>query len=271
MKAIYIYGQGKKSKIRQILLLGYIKRKSKECECIVIGKKLKENKEFISKINDIKVPISDGRWLFKFLVIQILEYISNCQNIDITQQKIALVTDENNELISYYIKELTKRSNNIKIITSHRERFYNIERKLYYEDGIVLSISNNKRKGLQDVDIIFNFDFPEDSLNKYKITEKAIIVNLKEKYNISTKRFSGININFYKIDYNNRIMNMLKWTDEFEKAEIYESYLYRNDRIENIERDIIEDKVVIKSLIGNNGEISKKEYKNVLDKTRYLA
>ena len=66
-------------------------------------------------------------------------------------------------------------------------------------------------------------------------------------------------------------MNMLKWTDEFEKAEIYESYLYRNDRIENIERDIIEDKVVIKSLIGNNGEISKKEYKNVLDKTRYLA
>ena len=271
MRALYISGQGKKSKLRQKLLLRYIKRKGKKCSCVVIGKKLKQDNEFIGKINDIEIPISDGRWLFKFLVIQIIEYISSCQNIDIDKQKIALVTNENNKLISYYIKELTKKSNKVKIITEHRERFYNIEKRLYYEDGIVLGISRNKRKGLQDIDIIFNFDFSEDMLNKYNISEKAIIVNLKERANISAKRFAGININFYKIDFKNRTMDMLEWTDDFEKTELYESYVYRNDRIEDIEKDILKDEVMIKSLIGTNGEISKKEYKNVLDKTSYLA
>lgn len=271
MKAIYINGQGKRSKLRQKLLLRYINKKKKECNCIVIGNKLKENSEFIEKINNIEIPISDGRWLFKFLVMQILEYISSCQNRNIKEQKIALLTNENTELITYYIKELTKKSNKVKIITGHREKFYNIERKLYYENGIVLEISNNKRKGLQDTDIIFNFDFTEDILNKYNLGEKAIVINLKAKINISAKRFSGININFYEIDFKNLTMDMLEWTKDFEKTELYESYIYRNDKIESIESDILKDKVIIKSLIGNKGKIPEKEYKNILDKTSYLS
>ncbi|MCI8833413.1 MAG: hypothetical protein HFJ19_04360 [Clostridia bacterium] len=271
MKAIYISGQDKKSKIRQKLLLRYIRRKKKECNCIVIGKGLRENVELIEKIEGIGIPISDGRWLFKFLLLQILEYISNCQNISIGEFKIALVTDENNDLISYYIEELTKRSNKVKIITNHREKFYIIEEKLYYNKGIVLEISNNKRKGLQDVDIIFNFNFEEDKLNRYKLNDNAILINLKEKVNVNSKRFSGINIHLYEIDFENRLMNILDWTEGFEKNEIYESYLYRNDKIENIEQNIIKDKVIIKSLIGSKGKIKEEEYKNILDKTYYLA
>lgn len=271
MRAIYISGQGKKSKLRQKILLRYINKKKKECNCIVIGNNLRENSEFIEKINNMEIPISDGRWLFKFLVIQILEYISNCQNISIDKQKIALLTNENTELITYYIRELTKRSNKIKIITTHRERFYNIERKLYYENGVVIEISNNKRKSLHDVDIIFNFDFTEDILNKYNIAEKAIVINLRDKVDISSKRFSGININFYEINFKNLTMDMLEWTKDFEKTELYESYIYRNDKIQNIENDILNDKVVIKGLIGNKGKIPEKEYKNILDKKSYLA
>lgn len=271
MRAMYIYGQGRKSKIGQWLLLRNINRKKKECSCIVIGKKLKENAELMQKINDIQIPIANGRWLFKFLVIQVLEYISKCQDIEISNQKIALVTTENNELISYYIKEITKKSNKVKIITTHREKFRNMEEKLYYNEGIVLEISKNKRKGLQDVDIIFNFDFDEDTLNEYKIQDNAIIINLKEKIIIKEKKFSGININFYDIDFQNRTIDMLEWTKDFENKELYESYIYRDDKIENLEQDILNDKVTIKSLIGNKGEISEKEYKNILDKTYYLA
>lgn len=271
MKTLYISGQDKMSKIRQILLLKYIKIKKKQCSCIVIGKKLKQNNKFIEKVDKIGIPISDGKWLFKFLVIQIIEYISKCQHINMNKIKIGFATNESNDLIAYYIDELTKKSNKLKIITEYRKKFHNIEETLYYEKGIVLEISSNKRKGLQDVDIIFNFDFSEDILNKYKISEKAIIINFKEKINITAKRFSGININSYKIDFNNIIMNMLEWTKKFEETELYESYIYRNDRVENIEKDILKDKVIIKSLIGNNGEISKKEYQNVLDKTCYLS
>ena len=271
MKALYISGQDKKSKIRQKLLLRYINRKKKECICIVIGKELKEDIELIEKIEDIGIPISDGRWLFKFLVLQILEYISNCQNIDISEFRIALVTNENNELISYYIEELTKKSNKIKIITNHREKFHVIEEKLYYNKGVVLEISNNKRKALQDVDVIFNFNFEEDKLNRYKLNDNAILINLKEKVNVNSKRFSGINIHSYEIDFENRLMEMLDWTENFEKTEIYESYLYRKDKIESIEQHIMKDKVIIKSLIVSKGKIKEEEYKNILDKTYYLA
>lgn len=271
MRAIYINGQGRKSKLRQKLLLRYINKKKKKCSCIVIGNKLKEDSNFIEEINNIEIPICDGRWLFKFLVIQILEYISNCQNISIDKQKIALLTNENTDLITYYIKELTKKSNKLKIITAHREKFYNIERKLYYENGIVIEISNNKRKGLQDAHIIFNFDFSEDTLNKYNIGENAIIINLRGKVEITSKRFSGINVNFYEIDFENKTMDMLEWAKDFEKRELYESYIYRNDKIENIQNDILNDKVVIKGLIGNKGKIPEKEYENILDKKCYLA
>lgn len=271
MKAIYICGQGRKSKIRQKLLLRYIKKKKKECNCIVIAKELREDTELMEKIEDLGIPISDGRWLFKFLVIQILEYISSCQKIDFKELKVALVTNENSELISYYIEELTKRSNKIKVITNHREKFHIIEEKLYYNKGIVLEISNNKRKGLQDVDVIFNFNFEEEILNRYKIDDNAILINLKEKINVNSKRFSGINIHSYEIDFKNRLISLLDWTKYFEKAEIYESYLYRNDKIESIAQDIMKDKVMIKGLIGNKGKIKEEEYKNILDKTYYLA
>lgn len=271
MKAIYIHGQDKKSKIEEKRLLKYINKKKKECDCIVVGKKLKSNTKFIDNINDIGIPISDGRWLFKFLVIQILEYISKCQNIDINKLKVALVTNENSDLISYYIDELTKKSNKIKIITNNREKFYSIEKKLYYDNGIVLEVSSNKRKGLQDIDIIINFDFDEENLNRYKIKENTIIVNLREQIGIYLKRFSGINISFYEINFKNRIIEMLDWTKEFDKVDLYESYIYRRDKIENIEKDILKDKVAITGLVGGRGKISEKEYKNVLDKTYYLS
>lgn len=271
MKVIYLSKKSTRSRIRQKLLLRYLKKKSKECNCIVLGRELKKDINFVNKINDIEIPICNGRWLFKFLVIQILEYISKCQNRSIDKLKIVLMTNENTELISYYIEELTKITNKVKIITGHRERFYYIEQQLYYNNGIVLEISNNKRKGLQDIDVIFNFDFDEDKINKYKINENAIIINFKEKISIKDKSFNGININYYEIDFTNKTMDMLDWIKEFEKEEIYESYLYRNDKIYVIEQDIIKDKIVIKSLIGNNGKISKKEYYNILDKTSYLS
>lgn len=270
MRAIYIE-KNRKSKIGKMLLFNYIKRKKKECNCIVIGKKLKEDIEFINKINEMDIPISDGRWLFKFLVIQILEYISKCQDINIDKLRIAIVTSENNELISYYIEELNKINNRIKIITGHREKFYYIEEKLYYDKGIVLEISNNKRKALQDIDVIFNFDFDEERINRYKLAQKAIIVNFKEKIDIKQKFFSGININFYELEFENKAMNILEWTSNFNKEELYESYLYRNDKIERLEQDIVKDNVRINGLIGNKGKILEKEYKNVLDKTSYLA
>lgn len=236
--------------------------------CIVLSKKIKNYEDIQQKT---EIPIADGRWLFKFLVVQILEYISKCQDISIDKFRIALVTDDNDDLITYYIEELSKKTKKLKIITGHRERFRSLEEKLYYNNGIVLEISNNRRKALQDVDIIFNFGLEEDKINKYKISEKSIIINLKEQIQIKSKRFAGININYYQIDFRNRLIENLEWTKDFEKEELYESYIYRRGSINYIVEDIIKDNLKIKSLIGTKGEISKKEYQNILDKNYDLA
>lgn len=236
--------------------------------CLVLSKYLKNDEEIYRKT---EIPIADGRWLFKFLVMQILEYISKCQDISIDKFKIALVTDNNDDLITYYIEELCNKTKKLKIITGHREKFHNLEEKLYYHDGVVLEISNNKRKALQDIDIIFNFGLEEDKINKYKISAKSIIINLKEKIQIKSKRFSGININYYQIDFNNRLIENLEWTKEFEKEDLYESYIYRKGNIIDIAKGIIKDNLEIKSLIGNKGSISEKEYQNILDKSYDLA
>lgn len=234
----------------------------------MLSKKIKNDDEIK---NNTKIPIADGRWLFKFLVLQILEYISKCQDISIDKFKIALVTDNNDDLITYYIEELSSRTKKLKIVTAHREKFHNLEEKLYYNNGVVLEISNNRRKALQDIDIIFNFGLEEDKINKYKISEKSIIINLKEQIQIKSKRFSGININYYQIDFRNRLIENLEWTKEFEKEDLYESYIYRKGSILDIIKDIRKDNLEIKSLIGNKGEISIKEYKNILDKSCDLA
>lgn len=267
LNALYISGKEKMSNREEKRLIKYINNK-KLCECVVLGKNLKKN---INVINNCSIPIAEGRWLFKFLVMQTLEYICKCKNVEISNLSIALVSDINDELITYYIEELSKKTKKLKIVTGHRERFHNLEERLYYNEGIVLEISNNRKKALREVDVIFNFELEEEKMNKYKITEKAIIVNLKEKINIKSKRFDGINVNFYEIDFDNKLINNLDWIDEFEKTDIYESYLYRYDTIENIQKNIIKDKVQIKGLIGNNGVISEKEYEILLDKNYNLA
>ena len=113
------------------------------------------------------------------------------------------------------IKEIVKEYKKINIVTNHIEKFKKIEKQILEKEGIMLVISNNRRKSLLKSKIILNIDFPTELINKYQIYEEAIIVNLKGNVKIEKKRFNGININDYEICF--------KYEDEFdfEKKEKY--------------------------------------------------
>ena len=51
------------------------------------------------------------------------------------------------------------------------------------------------KKSLVKTPIILNLDFNMQVLNKYKINENAIIINVEGDMKIRSKRFSGINKN----------------------------------------------------------------------------
>jgi len=162
-------------------------------------------------------------------------------------------TQMNKEIII----DISKRIKRLNIVTNHIEKVKKIEEYLYNEYGIMLNISNNKRKSLLKSEVILNIDFPEEVINKYKIYDNSILINLNEKIILQSKRFNGININYYKI----KVPGKYK-IEGFQSELIYESLIY-GKKYKDINRIITNDKIKIIKLIGNNGMISKNEIKNV--------
>lgn len=126
----------------------------------------------------------------------------------------------------------------------------------------MLNASNNKKKSLLKAKIIINIDFVEENINKYKIYDNSIIININDKINIKSKRFNGININYYKI----QIPDEYK-LEHFKDEIIYESLTY-SKKYKYVKDKIKKDKIRINKLIGNNGIIEEREfYIKSLDKT----
>ena len=171
-------------------------------------------------------------------------------------------TQLNKDIIIYIAKNIKT----VNIVTNHIDKCKKLEEYLYNEFGIMLNVSNNKRRSLLKAETIINIDFPEETLNKYKIYDNAIIINLNEKINIESKRFNGININYYKIQTPNKYKS-----NNFQDEIIYESLIY-GKKYEYINNKIIKDELKINKLIGNNGIITKNEIKTVgaLDKNLIL-
>ena len=103
-------------------------------------------------------------------------------------------------------------------------------------------------------EIIINFDFPQELINQYNIYNKAILINILEKIFIYSKKFDGVNINYFRI-----FMPPEYVISKFDNEIVYESILYRYNDLRNIRSRIDKDKIKIKKLIGNNGFVHEKE------------
>ena len=87
------------------------------------------------------------------------------------------------------------------------------------------------------------------------INDNAIIVNFKGKIKINKKRFNGLNISDYEIQYRDDKKSNNALNNKYYLKDLYESELYKKQRISEIKEKIRIDKVVINKLILNNGEL----------------
>lgn len=220
---------------------------------------------FKNRLYENNINILDGRWLFEFLLIDVLKYISNLKNEELKNGEITIAVNDVDEIAVNIIYELAENIKRLNVVTNNIEKLKNIENKLYKEKGIMITLTNNKRKSLAKAKIILNIDFPEEMLNKYTINKKAILVNIDSKININNKTFSGVNINYYDIKISDDIMkkfienNVYK---TFDKTVLYESILYSKNRYQVIREKIMKDEIKINGLIGNNGMVNEKEFDN---------
>lgn len=249
MKTIYIEDIKKINEKKAKKIAKKLDRINKKEEIVVaLSQNLKEYKELNEAIESYGIKILDGRWIFKFLLIDILEYISKHEEKILEIQNIAILINNADEIIIKQIENIARRVKILKIITSKPYIFSYIERQLYNKYGIAIQIGNNKRKSLLDTGIIINFDFCEEKINEYNINNKAIIVNIQKQIKLNKSDFQGKNINNFKIQYTN---DLPKNSNQkmFDENVMYESYIYRKDTFENIKKQLEEDCVTLIKLI----------------------
>ena len=228
-----------------------------DIEYVVLSKTLTENKNFINALNANNIKIFNGRWLEKYLTFEILEYIINQKAIKKEETEIAITTNEITDLTIETIKILSKQYKKLIVVTNHIEKLRRVEKELYDNDGILIVVANNIKKSLLKPKIILNLDFNMQVLNKYKINENAIIINVEGDMKIRSKRFSGININNYEIVVGREENIWRENMSVFEHKDLLEATLYIRDTFNNIRRKIMKNKVSIKELYGENGKIER--------------
>ena len=225
------------------------------CNKVIISKKIKEQPLYINYLNSYNIEIVDGKWLFEVLSYKTIEYISKVKKIKEEELSVSILINKITETSLYNIREIARNCKRVNIVTNHIELFKKMENQILDEDGIMITITNNKRKSLSKSNIILNIDFPQELLNQYNIYEEAIIVNIQGNIKIKKKRFNGMCVNDYEIqvlndeefDYDKEI--------RYNKKDIYEASMYKRQPMENIMRKIKRDKVKIVNLFGENSSI----------------
>ena len=219
---------------------------------IVLSKEMYKEQKYINYLNTYGLEIQDGKWLFEILLPEITEYIINKKKIE--KVNISIMINDLTDIELENIKIFARKYKSINIVTNHIEKFKNLEKQLQENEGIIITITNNKKKSLMKSQIILNIDFPKELINKYNMQDEAIIVNIKGKVKINKKRFNGLNIKDYEIDFRNDKKNNKALNNKFYLKDLYESELYKKQRNGEIREKIKVDKVIIKKLILNNGE-----------------
>lgn len=217
---------------------------------IVVSKKIGQYEKYMNILKAKYINV-EGKWLYKMLVPEIIEYILKKENLKKEETSLHILVNDATDVAVQNILEFAKEYKTITIITNHIDKFKKIEEKIFEESGINISIMNNKKKSLSRAKIIINFDFPKELINQYTINEKAIILNLPGKLKINKKRYEGKIIQGYEIK-SKEDSNYHQELDKFYPKSIYESKFYYEQPYQYIREKIKNDKIEIKELYLQN-------------------
>ena len=248
-------------------------------DAVVFSKELEGDfKNDICEMINIKVV--NGKKLMEFMEYDIVKYVLDKQNADTKKEDIYIVFKRDSNLNLDFLKRFLENFRLVNIVTNDVDKLKNIQDNLLDNEGILISVSNNKRKALKRAKYILNINLTKEELEKYRINREAIIVNIVENVKYDEPCFDGVNINYFKISCPDEYLERFEQVgSQFNLAQMYESILLQDrvdkTKLEAVYSRIREDNIKIVELIGNNGPISDQELQKIhiqnLDKMRKLV
>lgn len=222
------------------------------CNKLVLSKKIKEKEEIKNYLYSNEINIVKPDILTEVLVMNILEFIEKKKNLKPEEISISVLINDISSNMLENIKIIAKKYKRLNIVTNHAQKFKKIEKDFLEEEGIIITINNNKKKSLSKSDIILNVDFPNELINLYTIYDEAIIINLKGNIKIEKKRFKGININDYDIYFDYLEEFDYEKDKLYDKKDIYEAEFIKNQPFKYNKSTLRRNNTKIVKLFGEN-------------------
>ena len=157
---------------------------------VILSKEIKKQKNLVNYLYSQNMNIIDGKWLLGILSDEAITYFVNKKKMKKEKLNVSILVNDVEDYVLENIKLIVRKYKRVNIVTNHLEKFKKIEKEILEKDGIMVTVTNNKKKSLVKSNVILNYDFPTELINKYKICDEAIVINVRQDVSINSKRFN---------------------------------------------------------------------------------
>lgn len=204
---------------------------------------------------------SNGKLIMRKKMMQIFEYIFSINKENINLENVYVLVNEYTKQNIYAISKLVETFKTVNIVTENLRRFRMLENSLFSK-GILITVSNNKRKSLKNAKYIINIDFDKIRILMYNIKSNSIIINLADEDIKLKNNFNGVLVNNFELEVNsNKTCFINEFYGNIDVKIFLEMMIKRN--IKNLEyiKEIDEEySTKIKCLTGVRGRLENNEF-----------
>ena len=141
---------------------------------VVLSKEIKNHTKYMNLLQTYQLDIIDGRWLFRMLVPEIIEYVENKKELEPEETTIHILANDFTEVVIENIKKLAQNHKHVAIITKNISKMKKIEEQILEETGSSLPLDDAK---LFMSIKYFNKDYPNAGDLSLYITNYYVIKN----------------------------------------------------------------------------------------------